>query len=285
MGLIEEFAAAQSEFTAVPKLKTAKVKTKTGGEYQYNYADFADVLKMALPILSKRGISFSQPLKVKDGKLRLTTRLEGHGEVREDDGIWIPETTSPQEFGSCLTYWRRYGGCSLLGIQPDEDEDAKLAVLASKKAKGEDKFDKRVKDEMRMHEKIKPFQVEAFLNSARTAGKTQLQIDDYLKFCGVTSATDLEKGQFDMCIKWAVKPIEVPADMTEKLTASVHAIRDSKAHNLSRLFASGKSSGWPPDDIRSFGHKKFKVDHLSELTDEQFSELERLVKEPFRTGA
>jgi len=42
-------AAAQAEYPVVPKNRTAKVKTKLGGDYSYSYADLADILKLILP--------------------------------------------------------------------------------------------------------------------------------------------------------------------------------------------------------------------------------------------
>lgn len=123
--LSDALAAAQAEFTPVPKNKTAFVQTKTGGSFKYSYADIADVLKMALPILGKNGLAFSQPIRRKDGKLYLVSRLSfGKDEVFESDGLEIAShVDDPQKFGLCLTYWRRYDGCSLLGIAPDEDTD------------------------------------------------------------------------------------------------------------------------------------------------------------------
>jgi hypothetical protein len=127
--LAAALAKAQGEFTAVPKNKTARVKMKSGGEFVYKYADLADVLKMALPILAKHELAFTQPLRRIDGRLAVTTRIaHSSGEFQQSDGIAIPENLSPQEFGSCLSYWRRYDGCALLGIAPDEDDDGALAT-------------------------------------------------------------------------------------------------------------------------------------------------------------
>src|SRR4051812_32377588 len=92
-------AAAQKEFTVVPKNKTAKVKTKTGGEYSYNYADLADCLSMALPLLAKNSIAFLQPDNLIEGKLRVCTLLvHSSGEWMMSDGIEISEDGDPQQF-------------------------------------------------------------------------------------------------------------------------------------------------------------------------------------------
>jgi hypothetical protein len=135
--LASALAKAQAEFTPVPKTKTARVRMKEekgGGEYTYQYADFADILKMALPILGKHGLAFSQPLRRKDNRLYLISRVLFGTEVIESDGLILPEGLKPQEFGSILTYWRRYDGCSLLGIAPDEDTDANVGNSEPKKS-------------------------------------------------------------------------------------------------------------------------------------------------------
>ena len=131
--LAEALSAAQAEYVTVPKNKTAKVKgtnRKTGEkyEYEYKYADLADILEMALPRLSKHGIAFSQPHILVDGKLRVVTHLlHRSGEWMQSDGIEISEDGDPQQFGAESTYFRRYDGASLLGIAPDEDTDAQQA--------------------------------------------------------------------------------------------------------------------------------------------------------------
>ena len=126
--IAKALAAAQSEYVVVPKNKTAKVKMKSGGEFSYNYADLADCLSMALPRLAKQGVAFSQPHVIVDGKLRVVTYLlHESGEWMHSDGIEISEEGDPQQFGAESTYFRRYDGCSFIGVAPDEDTDAQQA--------------------------------------------------------------------------------------------------------------------------------------------------------------
>jgi hypothetical protein len=128
-------AAAQSEFPPIAKGKTAKIRTKSGVEYSYSYADLADILRVILPILGRHGLSVVQPLKRNTaGKLCVTTKLM-HGEAFiESDGLIVPEGLEPQELGSVLTYWRRYDLCSLLAIAPDEDTDGNVSTKAKAQA-------------------------------------------------------------------------------------------------------------------------------------------------------
>lgn len=124
--LQKALAEAQGEFTPVPKNKTAKVKSqRTGGEYEYKYADLADIFAMALPVLSKHGLAISQPNLLVDGRLRVCTKLmHASGEWMMSDGIALSESGDPQAFGTGSSYYRRYDACSILAISPDEDTDA-----------------------------------------------------------------------------------------------------------------------------------------------------------------
>lgn len=126
--IAKALAATQLEYVPVPKNKTARVKMKSGGEFSYNYADLADCLSMALPRLAKHGIAFSQPHVIFPDGLRVVTfLLHESGEWMASDGIAISEAGEPQQFGAESTYFRRYDGCSFIGVAPDEDTDAQQA--------------------------------------------------------------------------------------------------------------------------------------------------------------
>lgn len=116
---------AQKEFVPVPKTRTANVVSKkTGARYSYKYADLADVLGMALPILTKHGIGVLQPNIMVDGTLRICTRLiHESGQWLMSDGIALSEEQEPQDLGTDSTYYRRYDACSLLAIVAEEDLD------------------------------------------------------------------------------------------------------------------------------------------------------------------
>lgn len=126
-------AKAQADFPQIPRKKTAKIKTKTGGEYSYTYADLADVLDAVRKPLAANGLAITQPLVQLNGKLLLVTRL------MHASGEWIESTMplaaggTPQETGAAITYARRYALTSLLGIATEDDTDAQ--GVAEKKSK------------------------------------------------------------------------------------------------------------------------------------------------------
>ena len=115
----------------VHKGKTATVPTKSGGQYSYAYADLADVVDAAGPLLVKHGLSFSAlPRRCEDGAYELQGVLR-HGPTGGTDSGALPLFgRSAQELGSAITYARRYLLGCLTGIITDADDDAATAQQA-----------------------------------------------------------------------------------------------------------------------------------------------------------
>jgi hypothetical protein len=124
--LFGALAKAQANFTAVAKNRTAG---KGGASsFSYRYADYADVLEMALPCLAKEGIAFMQPI---------------HGDkmscfLVHSSGQWIkasancPVAQKIQDQGAVFTYMKRYTMSALLGVSAQEDTDAQGVDTTSK---------------------------------------------------------------------------------------------------------------------------------------------------------
>ena len=127
--LYKALAAFQQECPTIKKMETAKVRTKAGGEYSYNYAGLPSIIETINPLLSKHGLAFTQPLQAVDGMRYIKTILFHieSGETLESLAE-IPKVTFPgmndyQALGSGITYIRRYALASILGIVTDEDND------------------------------------------------------------------------------------------------------------------------------------------------------------------
>lgn len=119
-------AAFQAEMPKVHKGKTAKVPTKSGGSYSYDYADLADVSAATMPLLTKHGLSFITRPEAGERGWQLTgVLLHASGETIE--GALPIDGNTPQAWGSALTYMRRYLMGCLTGIVTDDDEDGALA--------------------------------------------------------------------------------------------------------------------------------------------------------------
>lgn len=125
---INEISAALSAFQGSveqPKLeKEVKVKTKTGRDYSFKYADLCACVKAATPALKANGLSVCQ--LISDGKL-VTILSHKSGQWFKSELMLPNQTTDYQAYGSAITYLKRYSYCAILGIVADTDDDANLA--------------------------------------------------------------------------------------------------------------------------------------------------------------
>lgn len=138
--LATALAAAQAEMPEVKKLKQGTVRgtNKAGASYNYSYAyaDIADVLKTALPVLSKHGLSIVQPTVFADDIVIVRTRLmHSSGQWLESDYPVCSLTGDHQKMGAALTYARRYALSSFIGVAADEDKDGEAAEQVAAPAK------------------------------------------------------------------------------------------------------------------------------------------------------
>lgn len=162
--LAAALAEAQAEFPRIKKEKTAKVRTRSGDQYTYQYADIADVIDAIRSVLAKHGLSYTQqtgwdelPHPTNAELRRMVFGL--HTYVLHKSGQWLrgflplPELASPQELGSALTYMRRYGLTAALGVAAEEDDDGQGAEGEGKRGagRGERSSPPRDKGEGRAH--------------------------------------------------------------------------------------------------------------------------------------
>jgi len=97
--------------------------------YGYNYTSLEKLIAYVKPKLAKHSMGFIQTnTTTEDGKIGVTTRLI------HESGQWVEDTLTAkltplakmneyQVAGSVITYFRRYGLASILGIASDEDID------------------------------------------------------------------------------------------------------------------------------------------------------------------
>lgn len=118
-------AAFQAEVPKVEKGATAKVETRTGGSYTYQYADLAVVTEIAMPLLGRHGLAFTtRPTLIGDRFALHYALIHEGGEVIEGEyPLQDPTQMKPQEVGSAITYARRYTFCAVTGIAPGGDDD------------------------------------------------------------------------------------------------------------------------------------------------------------------
>lgn len=127
--LSEALAKAAEKFPAIERSCTAKVITKDGGQYSYDYADLDDVLRAVRPHLAAQGLTLShdhvvirEPLAVE------TTAILRHasGASIKTPALYIPcdgKMAPAQLVGSACTYGRRYTTQAILGLSTESDDD------------------------------------------------------------------------------------------------------------------------------------------------------------------
>jgi hypothetical protein len=117
--------AVQAALPRIGKPKTAKVKTKTGADYQYSYADLGTITEAVYPLLAEHGLLWTcLPGLDEGGRFILRYRLV-HTSGSELSGAYpLPTQGGPQDIGSAITYARRYALTAVLGIVAADDDDA-----------------------------------------------------------------------------------------------------------------------------------------------------------------
>jgi hypothetical protein len=128
--LNKSLLAFQADCPILQKSSKVKVRTKSGGEYSYNYVDLPAINEVIMPILNKHGIIIRQPVTSGIDKVSVTTILvhvetgETLQDILEYSLIDIKmDMNALQNLGSIITYLRRYSICCSLNLVSDEDDD------------------------------------------------------------------------------------------------------------------------------------------------------------------
>ena len=97
--------------------------------FKSNYLSLSGILENIIPILTKYKLSISQPMRVENGFVIISTVLRhSSGESIQSDMI-LPPVADVQKFGSLITYYKRYQLQAMLGISAkDEDDDGNTLV-------------------------------------------------------------------------------------------------------------------------------------------------------------
>lgn len=132
--LAQALATAQGMIKPPVKNKTVDFADLKGRRVNYSYADLADVIEAVREPFSKNGLSVVHQLGYRGDQYGLTTLLiHSSGESLPS---WYPlphpGNIKPQEFGSAITYARRYSLSGIAGIASEEDDDGQAAADAAK---------------------------------------------------------------------------------------------------------------------------------------------------------
>jgi len=109
------------------------VKGSDNPYYNSKYADINDVIKTIKETLNKHEITFIQPLMVREvagQKVTVveTVLLHNSGEfISSETEVVVKDNGDAQKYGAAITYSRRFGLQSIVGL-PAEDDDGNTAT-------------------------------------------------------------------------------------------------------------------------------------------------------------
>ena len=114
----------------IAKNKTAKIPTKSGKDYSYQYTDLASINRW----LDENGLDYYQEVETNpvNGKDYINTwrYINGEWEDKPKRGCQVVDATllgvsnPAQQNGSALTYARRYSLCLAFGLATEDDDGA-----------------------------------------------------------------------------------------------------------------------------------------------------------------
>lgn len=117
----------------ITKNKTAKIPTKSGKDYSYQYTDLASINKW----LEENNMDYYQTIETCElnGKDYIMTYrfIDGEWEDKPKrgcqvvDSILVGNSNPVQQYGSSLTYVRRYSLCLAFGLAMEDTDAAELS--------------------------------------------------------------------------------------------------------------------------------------------------------------
>ncbi len=125
--LAAALAKAQGELVNPEKSLTATIASRGGGEQTFNYASLASGLEIVRKTLGRHEIATVQTTDIdrEAGLVHLTTTLaHSSGEWIASDWPVCAVSDTAHRQGAALTYARRYGLFTLVGIAGEDDLDA-----------------------------------------------------------------------------------------------------------------------------------------------------------------
>ena len=98
----------------------------TNPHFKSKYTTLDHILEAARPALAAHGLLLSQHLTATD---TVVTRIsDGTDELVSEVRIYAGNAPTPQQYGSAVTYARRYALTALLAISTDADDDGELVA-------------------------------------------------------------------------------------------------------------------------------------------------------------
>jgi hypothetical protein len=124
--LFAALATAQGAFLPIEKNRSVKITMKTGGSYNFRYADLEEILAKTRPALSSNGLAMFQLMDTGPNHASLRCELVHKDGARLCSEVSIPHPHTiqdPKQFGATVSYFRRYMVTAMLGVAADDDLD------------------------------------------------------------------------------------------------------------------------------------------------------------------
>ena len=123
--LPKAFVALQADLKPVSK-------SATNPFFKSKYAPLPEVMESIQPLLAKHKLAVMQPMTHLNGEPAIKTILiHESGEMIEETSPVFLDKKNAQSHGSAITYARRYGVMSLLGLVADNDDDGYSATYGA----------------------------------------------------------------------------------------------------------------------------------------------------------
>lgn len=112
---------------AQAKMKNAPLN-RENPYFHSKYADLASIRDAIIPVLAAEGIALIQAIETREyGPIVVTRLMKADQQLISECPIILGDTFTTQQFGSALTYARRYSLAAIAGIAAEEDDDANAA--------------------------------------------------------------------------------------------------------------------------------------------------------------
>ena len=126
MKLYEQLQAARAEMPVITFDGSVNYTTSKGSK-AFKYATLPNIINTITPILLKHNIYFAQLIDTTGVRLLIYNK---DGEELDTITPIVYVGANPQDWGSAITYTKRYQLASAFGIVAEQDDDGQRAIAA-----------------------------------------------------------------------------------------------------------------------------------------------------------
>ena len=133
----DAMAEFQRQCPAIKKTASAEIRTKSGAKFTYKFAPLDEITSTIQPVMGPLGLSVSWRSAIEADRVVVSCRISHTLGHHEDSGdVAMPIETAEvggsganpaQRVGIALTYAKRYSLLGIIGMAPEDDDDAKGA--------------------------------------------------------------------------------------------------------------------------------------------------------------